>query len=61
MIEMLIRLSSCHVLADLYIYQSQFSFEHESGQHVISVPPYNKSLFSNGITCVRQYFGPVQY
>ena len=39
---------SCHdVQADLHTCQSQFSFDHEGGQHVISVP--------------REWFGPAHY
>ena len=37
MIEMLIRLCSCHVQADLRTGQSHFSFNHEGGQHMILV------------------------
>ena len=55
---MLTRLCSCHVQADLCICQSCFSFDYMKGggggggggQYVISVPPYNKSLFPNGTT-----------
>ena len=45
MIEMLIRLCSCHVQADLRICQSGFSFYYEDGKQVISVPHTIKVCF----------------
>ena len=43
MTEMLIRLCSCHVQADLRICQKQVSFDHEGKQHMISVPSYKEN------------------
>ena len=53
-LKVLIRLCSCHVQADLHIFESRFSFDYMKAgnrlfQNQVDSSPYNKKkLFSNG-------------